>query len=130
MMPIASGDSYILKNTNELDEYFINRDYWFMIELKPAMESTKYRSIYIKHSIMELNNYKAEMELHKQNINQRIVSFEDDIQDHLWVTDDFVEPASKGLGKTRADVEELLDRLAEVVKGFAALPCEEDETSP
>ena len=130
MMPIALGHSYILENTNELDEYFINHDYWFMIELKPVMESTKYSWIHIKQSIMELNNFKAEMELYKHNIDQRIVSFEDDIRSHLWVTDEFVDPASEGLDKTRTDVEELLDRLEEVVKGFAALPREEDEISP
>ena len=69
------------------------------------------------------------MESHKQGIDQRIVSFEDDIRDHLWVTDDFVEPASLGLNETRADVEKLLGRLAEVTKGFEALPREEEEVS-
>lgn len=66
------------------------------------------------------------MESYKQGIDQRIESFEDDIRSHLWATDDFVEPASKGLGKTRVDVEKLLGRLADVVKGFEALPREEE----
>ena len=127
MMPIAVGRSSILKNTNELDEYFMNHDYWLMIELKPAMEPTKHKSVYIKQNIIELYNHWIKMESHEQGIDQRIESFEDDIRSHLWVTDDFVEPASKGLGKTRADVEKLLDRLAEVMNGFEALPREEDE---
>ena len=130
MIPISKDNYYILSTINELDEYFFNHDYWFMTELEPIMESTKYKLIYIEQSIMELNNHKAEMESYKQDIDQRIMSFEDDIRSHLWVTDDFVEPASKGLSKTRADIEKLLDRLAGVIKGFETLPCEEDEASP
>ena len=127
MMPIAVGRSYILKDTNDLDEYFVNHDNWFMTELEPIMEPTKYKFIYIKQSIMRLNDHKVEMDLCKKGIDQRIESFEDDIRSHLWVTDDFVEPASQGLGKTRAGIEKLLDRLTDVIKGFAALPREEDE---
>lgn len=66
------------------------------------------------------------MESCKKQINHRIESFEDDIRSHLWVTDDFVAPASQGLGRTRADVEKLLGRLAKAVKGFEALPREEE----
>ena len=99
-------------------------------ELKPAMESTKHKSAYIKQCIKELSDHRTAMESYKQGIDQRIASFEVDIRGHLWVTDDFVEPASRGLDKARANVEELLGRLAEVVKGFEALPREEDEASP
>ena len=103
-----------------------NHKNWFMTELKPAMEPTKHESVYIEQSIKQLGEHQIAMESYRQGIDQRIESFEDDIRSHLWVTDDFVEPASKGLGKNRADVEKLLDRLAEVVKGFEALPREEE----
>ena len=126
MMPIVENDRYILKTSNQLDEYFRNSKTWFMMNLEPVMEPTKHKSIYIKHSIAELDVLQIEMESYKQGIDQRIESFEDDIRNHLWVMDDFVEPASKGLDKFRADVEKLLDRLAEVVKGFEALPREEE----
>ena len=92
----------------------------------PSSEPTKHKSDYIEHSIAELDDLRIEMESYKKDIDQRIESFEDDIRSHLWVTDDFVEPASKGLDKTRADVEKLLGRLAEVVKGFEELPREEE----
>ena len=90
------------------------------------MEPTKHKSVYIEQSIKQLGEHQIAMESYRQGIDQRIESFEDDIRGHLWVTDDFVEPASQGLDKTRADVEKLLDRLAEVVKGFEALPREEE----
>ena len=126
-MDIVSGNGYIiLDNENKLNEYFKNPENWLMTELSPAMEPTKHKSIYIKQNIKELDDHRRKMDTYKQGIDQRIESFEDDIRSHLWVTDDFVEPASKGLDKTRADVEKLLDRLAEVVKGFKTLPREEE----
>ena len=127
LMPVLVGRRRILDNLDDLERYFENADHWLMIEFKPAMEPTKHKPIYIKQSIMQLSGHRAKMESYKQGIDQRIESFEGDIRSHLWVTDDFVEPASWGLDKTRADVEELLGRLAEVVQGFEALPREEEE---
>ena len=129
-MTLLKDRTYILDSLQELDEYVKDPDHWLMTELKPAMEPTKHKSAYIKQCIEELSDHRTAMESYKQGIDQRIASFEDDIRDHLWVTDDFVEPASRGLDKARANVEELLGRLAEVVKGFEALPREEDEASP
>ena len=126
MMPISIGRSYILEESNQLDNYSKNSKNWFMANLEPAMEPTKHKSIYIEHTIAELDDLRIEMESHKKKIDQQIESFEDDIRNHLWVTDDFVNPASHGLGQTRADVEGLLSRLAEVVKGFEELPREEE----
>ena len=127
LMPVYVDRQEILNGPGDLERYFKNSDHWLMTELNPAVGPTKHKSIYIEQSIMQLNNHRAEMESYKQGVDQRIESFEDDIRDHLWVTDDFVEPASRGLDKTRADVEELLGRLAKVVQGFEALPREEEE---
>ena len=129
MRPLKDG-TYIWDSLQELDEYVKDPDHWLMTDLKHAMESTKHKSAYIKQCIKELSDHRTAMESYKQGIDQRIASFEVDIRGHLWVTDDFVEPASRGLDKARDNVEELLGRLAEVVKGFEALPREEDEASP
>ena len=128
-MTLLKDRTYILDSPQKINEYFENSKHWLMTEFKPAMEPTKHKSAYIKQCIKELSEHRTAMESHKQGIDQRIVSFEDDIRDHLWVTDDFVEPASLGLNETRADVEKLLGRLAEVTKGFEALPREEEEVS-
>lgn len=127
LMPVYVGRQEILNGPGDLERYCKNSDHWLMTELNPAVGPTKHKSIYIHQSIIQLSDHRAEMESYKQGVEQRIESFEGDIRSHLWVTDDFVEPASRGLDKTRADVEELLGRLAEVVQGFEALPREEEE---
>ena len=66
-----------------------------MTELKPAMEPTKHKSVYIEQNVKELGEHRLKMESYKKDIDQQIESFEADIRSHLWVTDDFVEPASK-----------------------------------
>ena len=126
MMPIRTGPQPILSRAKQSVQYFKDSSNWITTELNPAMEPTKHKSVYIRDNIKQLDGHRIKMEAYKKDIDQRIESFEDDIRNHLWVTDDFVEPASKGLSKTRADVEKLLHRLAEVVKGFEALPCEEE----
>ena len=45
---------------------------------------------------------------------------------HLWVTEDFAEPASRGLQEAGDEVEGLLARLARVTKNFESLPREEE----
>ena len=125
-MDLYLDSIYISSDARKLNQLCKNPQNWLMTELKPAMEPTKHKSVYIEQKIEELGEHRLKMESYKKDIDQQIESFEDDIRSHLWVTDDFVEPASKGLGKNRADVEKLLDRLAEVVKGFEALPREEE----
>ena len=125
-MELVLGGRFILQDSNRVNQFCQDPKNWLMTELKPAMEPTKHKSVYIEQNIKQLGEHRLAMESYKQGIDQRIESFEDDIRSHLWATDDFVEPASKGLGKTRVDVEKLLGRLADVVKGFEALPREEE----
>ena len=126
MMPIATNNERLITNPNQLNLYFRKPSNWLMANLEPEMEPTRHKSVYIEDSIKQLGEHRIAMESYRRGIDQRIESFEDDIRSHLWVTEDFVEPASQGLGKIRADVEKLLSRLAKVVKGFKALPREKE----
>ena len=97
---------------------------WLMTELEPAIGPTEHKSVYVESRLAELKKLQNDMEAHKKGIDKQIESFEDDIRTHLWVTEDFVEPASQGLMKSRREAERLLDRLAKVAKGFESLPRE------
>ena len=55
------------------------------------------------------------------------MSMETDIRSHLWVTADFVEPASQSLQRAQHDVETLLTRVDNVITGFELLPRERDD---
>ena len=100
-----------------------------MIDLQPSMEPTKHEPVYIQDRLQQLEDYRAEMDAHKEEIDKRNKTLENDIREHLWVMDSFMAPASQGLAKARNDIEKLLERLENVVKGYDKLPQKEIEPS-
>ena len=96
-----------------------------MTELEPMMAPPSFESVYITNVLNGLNDIRRQLSSYEDGVSQQITSFENDIRSHLWVTDDFVAPASQCLEKARVDVEALLDRLANVTEGFEGLPREE-----
>ena len=99
---------------------------WLVTELKPAIEPTKHKPAHIESCLRDLGEYRTEIESHRTEIEREVESFEDNIRSHLWVTEDFVEPASRGLEEAGDEADELLARLARVTEGFESLPREEE----
>ena len=114
-----------------VDDDRLKRDeHWLMTDLEPMMAPPRFESVYITHVLNGLDGIRRQLSSYKDGISQQIASFETDIRSHLWVTEDFVGPASQGLEKARVDVEALLDRLAKLTEGFEGLPREEEDGSP
>ena len=130
MDSVRIGHSYVSHNPRVLDDYVKDRANWHMADYEPLMESTRHKPIYIEHVKGELHEARARLTEHKDGVDKQAASLQDDVRRHLWVTEDFVEPASRGLEKARSDVESLLQRLERVTDGFEALPREEEEQSP
>lgn len=88
------------------------------------MEPTRHKALYVDdclHQIAELN---TDVQRYKVGLCQHMDTMEKEIRDHLWVTDDFVEPASTSLTETAAQVETLLARVDKLKRGFELLPRE------
>lgn len=124
-MDVSIGGSYMRHAV--LDKYLEKHDNWLMMKYEPLMEQTMQKLVYIEHVRKELEGINSSLTEYRDGVDRQAASLQDDVQNHLWVTDDFVEPASQGLETARSDAEELLRRLADVAKGFEALPLEEDE---
>jgi MoxR-like ATPase len=112
--------------------YIADQTNWFVIELDlPAlMEPTRHKDVYVDASLREVDALKAEVTKYKAQLHQHIQAMEKDIRDHLWVTPDFVQPASDTLKVTRQEVETLLARVDKVRKGFELLPRELSPEAP
>ena len=95
-------------------------------KLEPAIGPTKHKSAHIESCLRNLREHRTEMESHKTGIERQVESFENEIRSHLWVTEDFAEPASRGLQEAGDEVQRLLARVARVTKGFESLPREEE----
>ena len=80
---------------------------------------------YIKSGLRDLEEYRSDIKSHDTGLKERIESLDEDIRKHLWVTEDFAEPASRGLEDERADAGKLLARLDKLIEGYRKLPQEE-----
>ena len=127
---VRISGSYVSHNTHRLDDWIKDQANWHIADYAPLMESTKHRPVYVDHVRQQLNEVRSRLTEHEAGIDRQAASLQEDVRGHLWVTDDFVEPASKGLEKARSDVESLLQRLERVADGFEALPREEEGQSP
>lgn len=121
---------YVSGSSSVLSDYLKAEENWHIVEHEALMEPTRHKHVYIKHIKDELNAVRRRLAEHKDGIDKRAASLQDDVQSHLWVDDGFAQPASQGLENAREDVEALLARLSKVAKGFDALPQEEEEPLP
>lgn len=109
------------------DAYLANKANWLMeaFELPPFMEPTRQKAAHLDSCLKELTSLRHEVETYMAQLLAHIASLDADIRAHLWVTDDFAEPAARSLGATRSDVDTLLRRLDKLRQGFEMLPREE-----
>lgn len=105
--------------------YLNNQKNWITTELAPAIGPTRHKTAHVEQCLKDVHGVRESVETHKTGIEKQIETFKHEILNHLWVTQDFVKPASEGLSKRLAEAEELLDRLTKVKEGYESLPREE-----
>lgn len=119
---------HYFQHWGDRDAYVAEPSNWHMVEidLPPWMEPTRHKGVYLDACLREVDALKSEVRRYQAQLQQHIRSMETDIRDHLWVTPDFVQPATDALTATRQEVETLLARVEKVRKGFELLPREVD----
>ena len=128
-IPVAVGQQYLIQDSDQLSKFTRAKENWFMVDLPPALEPTRYAPAHIHDCLQKLEKFRTEIDTHKGEIEKRIETLENDIRGHLWVMDDFTGPASRGLEKARCDAEGLIERLEKVIRGYKDLPRKEEEPS-
>ena len=106
--------------------YLANHNNRLMVEvdLPPLMEPLRHKAVYVEARIAELCDLREKVREYQRQLGAHLESMERDIRSHLWVTDDFFEPASKTLRHTEREVDALSVRVEKLIKGFQALPRE------
>lgn len=114
------------------EAYLADQNNWFLvdIDLAPMLEPTRHKTLYIDACIREVDDLRANVAAYKADLLQHMAAMEKDIRGHLWVTSDFVEPASESLKQTRTEVDTLASRVDKIKKGFELLPREGDGRAP
>lgn len=112
---------------SERGNYLSDSNHWLTVDEKspPMMEPTRHKQIYVADCLQQIDALKADVVLYQRQLAEHTQTMERDIRSHLWVTEDFVEPAVKTLQQTAREVERLVDRIGQVRKGFELLPREQ-----
>ena len=94
------------------------------------MEPTRHKPPYIKHFLDEVDTLRADVEAYRQSLAEHMASLKAEVESHLWVTSDFVEPASVSLMKSANVVSSLAQRVDTLRREVEFLPCEGVEDAP
>jgi MoxR-like ATPase len=108
-----------------LKDYFANNENRLVWTYQPLIQPTHYSQHHIKGRVEETNKIVKDMTEYLANIDEQISSLTQTINDHLWITAGFSEPAKSTLEQTRQTVEALIVRITTVHDGFNNLPVEE-----
>ncbi|OQY46601.1 MAG: hypothetical protein B6247_27515 [Candidatus Parabeggiatoa sp. nov. 2] len=110
----------------EVEDYFVDNANRLMVSKKipPKMEPTCYSKYHIKGRVEETDKFVKDMTEYLAQIDAQISSLTQTINDHLWITPGFSEPAKSTLEQTRQTVAALRVRMTTVRDGFSQLPAE------
>ncbi len=111
-------------------DYFADDENRLVWEYEPMMQATRYSQHHIKGRVEETDKIVKDITEYLAKIDEQISSLTQTINEHLWITPGFSEPAKSTLEQTRQTVEALRVRMTSVRDGFSNLPVEEVSTEP
>ncbi|MDM8559365.1 AAA family ATPase [Candidatus Parabeggiatoa sp. HSG14] len=111
----------------EIKDYFAENANLLKVlkDFTAKMESTRYSQHHINGRVEETDKFVRDITEYLVQIDEQISSLTQTINDHLWITPGFSEPAKSTLEKTRQTVEALRVRITTTRDGFSNLPVEE-----
>jgi len=110
-----------------LKDYFAKKANLFKVlkDFPAKTQPTRYSQHHIKGRVEETEKFVKDMTEYLAPIDEQISSLTQTINDHLWITAGFSEPAKSILEQTRKTVEALRVRMTTIRDGFSNLPVEE-----
>jgi len=121
------GTWYYQENNQwtKVDSYFDNDANRLIVGYRPLMQTPLYSQYHIKGRVEETDKIVKDITEYLAQIDEQISSLTETINDHLWITPGFSEPAKSTLEQTRQTVDALKVRMTTVHDGFSNLPVEE-----
>jgi MoxR-like ATPase len=109
----------------DADDYFLDESNRFVWNFQPLMQATRYSQHHIKGRVEDTDKIVKDITDYLAKIDEQISSLTQTINEHLWITPGFSEPAKSTLEQTRKTVDALRVRMTTVRDGFSNLPVEE-----
>lgn len=127
LVKAAGGGNLVrFRQWSDRGDYLSDRNNWLTVtvDLKPQIEPTRQKPAYVDACLADVDQVEADVQAYRRRLLAHIASLEAQIRTHLWVTPEFVGPASESLGRTRDEVDALLARVGKVRDGLRLLPRE------
>lgn len=99
-------------------------------DIPPLMEPTRHKLAYINDCVSNVADLLSEVENYQAHLKEHLESLEIRVLKHLWLTPDFVKPATESLQETAKSVLCLRERTERLRCGFLALPQEDSVAAP
>ena len=111
----------------KVEDYFVENANFFKVfkDFPAKTQPTRYSQHHIKGRVEETYKFVKDITEYLVHIDEQISSLTQTINDHLWITAGFSEPAKSILEQTRKTVEALKVRMTTIRDGFSNLPVEE-----
>jgi MoxR-like ATPase len=106
-------------------DYLRNERNRFVLNFQPLTQPTRYSQHHIKGRVEETDKFVKDITEYLPQIDEQISSLTQTINEHLWITPGFSEPAKSTLEQTRKTVDALRVRMTTIRDGFSNLPVEE-----
>jgi MoxR-like ATPase len=127
-MVIAEEYRYQFSQWSKRDAYLAERSNWHMTdtEFAAAMEPTRHKQSHVDDCLKQINDVQTAVTQYQAQLTLNLQGMAAEIGTHLWVTADFLTPATVNLSRTQNEVETLLFRIIKTREGFELLPLEVD----
>ncbi len=119
--------TYSFKSWPGREAYLSNSANHLMEEqdIPPLMEPTRHKVTYVNDCVGNIGDLLADVERYQTQLKEHIKGLESRVVGHLWLTADFVKPATESLQETTQTVQCLRERTERLRNGFLALPLED-----
>ena len=120
------GHQQYFQNWNGAAAYLHDQSNWLMEDSTraAAIEPKRHPAVYVEDCLGQVRGIQEDVDTYGAQLDRHVADLEESIRSHLWVTQDFVEPATASLDGTIANVRALTSRIGQVIRGYERLPRE------
>jgi len=113
-----------LRNWRGLEAYLTDdaNRLWFDGDFTLVWEPKRHAAAYISDCQAQLDDLLKEIHAYGARLEEHRSELETSLRNHLWVTDDFVQPATAALRRVGTEVDRIAARVEAARKGFGTLP--------
>ena len=114
--------NYSYGHNFKLLEHVKNPENWAMAKHQPALEPVAYPRVQIEQLLMDVKGIRKKVISFQEGLADQIESLSRELTTHLWVTPEFVDPASAKLQAQYEDAGKLVERVDKIIRGYESLP--------